>query len=129
LAALYRHMVFNAAVGNVDDHLKNFWMLVRPDGFRLAPAFDLVPDISGRGEHTLSFQQGFGCPSRTEMMAIADEWGVARAASIIENVVKATTAFATAAGRLKVRHPGSLQKVCADVRRRTGLLCRQSGGA
>jgi serine/threonine-protein kinase HipA len=64
LAALYRHMVFDAAIGNVDDHLKNFWMLVRPGGFRLAPAFDLVPDISGRGEHTLSFQQGFACRAR-----------------------------------------------------------------
>ena len=71
LAALYRHMVFNAAIGNVDDHLKNFWMLVRPGGFRLAPAFDLVPDISGRGEHTLSFQQGFACPTRAEMIALA----------------------------------------------------------
>jgi serine/threonine-protein kinase HipA len=124
LAALYRHMVFNAAIGNVDDHLKNFWMLVRPGGFRLAPAFDLVPDISGRGEHTLSFQQGFACPARAEMIALAVEWGVARAARIVEDVVNATRAFATTARRLKVRHPGSLQKVCADVRRRTGLLKR-----
>jgi len=129
LAALYRHMVFNAAIGNVDDQLKNFWMLARPDGFRLAPAFDLVPDISGRGEHTLSFQHGFACPTGTELIALADEWGVARAARIVEDVVKATSAFATVAGRLKVRHPGSFQKVCADVRRRTGLLSRLSGGA
>jgi len=129
VAALYRHMVFNAAIGNVDDHLKNFWMLARPGGFRLAPAFDLVPDIGGRGEHTLSFQQGFACPTGTEIVALADEWGVARAARIVQDVVKATRTFATAAGRLKVRHPGSLQKVCADVRRRTGLLSGQSGGA
>jgi serine/threonine-protein kinase HipA len=136
LAALYRHMVFNAAIGNVDDHLKNFWMLdagcwmlARPGGFRLSPAFDLVPDISGRGEHTLSFQHGSACPSGTEIIALADEWGVARTARIVEDVVKTTGAFATAAGRLKVRHPGSLQKVCADVRRRTGLLSRLGGGA
>ena len=128
LAALYRHMVFNAAIGNVDDHLKNFWMLVRHGGFRLAPAFDLVPDISGRGEHTLSFQQGFACPARAEMIALAAEWGVARAAGIVEDVVKATLGFATTARRLKVRNPSSLQKVCADVRRRTGLLSALSGG-
>jgi hypothetical protein len=124
LAALYRHMVFNAAIGNVDDHLKNFWMLARPGGFRVAPAFDLVPDISGRGEHTLSFQQGFACPARAEMIALAAEWGVAPAEPIVEDVVTATRAFATTARRLKVRHPGSLQKVCADVRRRTGLISR-----
>jgi len=129
LAALYRQMVFNAAIGNADDHLKNFWMLARPHGFRLAPAFDLVPDISGRGEHTLSFQQGFACPTGTEIIALADEWGVARPARIVEDVVKATSAFATAAGRLKVRHPTSLKKVCADVRRRTGLLSRFTRGA
>jgi hypothetical protein len=40
----------------------------------------------------------------------------------VEEVVKATWGFATTARRLKVRNPGSLQKVCADVRRRTGLL-------
>jgi len=122
LAALYRHMVFNAAIGNVDDHLKNFWMLARPGGFRLAPAFDLVPDVSGRGEHTLAFQQGFACPTGAEMIAVATEWGVTRAARIVEDVVKATRAFPATARRLKVRHPVSLLKVCADVRRRTGLL-------
>jgi serine/threonine-protein kinase HipA len=122
LGALYRHMVFNAAVGNVDDHLKNFWMLARPDGFRLAPAFDLVPDISGRGEHTLSFQQGFACPTGTEIIALAHEWRVADAARNVEEVIKAAGAFATTAGRLKVRYPASLQKACADVRRRTALL-------
>ena len=128
LAALYRHMVFNAAIGNVDDHLKNFWMLVRHGGFRLAPAFDLVPDISGRGEHTLSFQQGFACPTRAEIVALADEWGVAGAAQIVDDVVKAARVFQTTARRLKVRNPSSLQKVCADVRRRTGLLSALSGG-
>ena len=122
LAALYRHMVFNAAIGNVDDHLKNFWMLARPGGFRLAPAFDLVPDISGRGEHTLAFQQGFACPSLGEMIALATEWGIARAARIIEEVTLATASFSATARRLKVRHPASLQKVSADVRRRTRLL-------
>ena len=129
LAALYRHMVFNAAIGNVDDHLKNFWMLVRPGGFRLAPAFDLVPDISGRGEHTLSFQQGFACPTGAEMMTLAAEWGVAGAAAVLEDIVKATQDFATTAQRLKVSHPGSLRKVCSDVRRRIGLLSASSGVA
>jgi serine/threonine-protein kinase HipA len=122
LAALYRQMVFNAAIGNVDDHLKNFWMLAGPGGFRLAPAFDLVPDIGGRGEHTLSFQQGLACPSGAEMIALAAEWGVPNAARTLKDVVKATRGFPAAARRLTDRHPGTLQKVCVDVRRRTGLL-------
>ncbi len=125
LALLYRLMVFNAAIGNVDDHLKNFWMLARPGGFRLAPGFDLMPDIGGRGEHTLSFSQGFHWPARAEMIALAAECGVARAASIVEDVVNATGAFAATARRLEVRQPRSLHKVRADVRRRrTRLLTR-----
>jgi hypothetical protein len=56
------------------------------------------------------------------MIALAAEWGVPHAAGIVEDIVTAASAFATTARRLKVRHPGSLQKVCADVRRRTGLL-------
>jgi serine/threonine-protein kinase HipA len=124
LAALYRHMVFNAAIGNVDDHLKNFWMLARPGGFRLTPAFDLVPDVSRRGEHTLAFQQGSSCPTGAEIITVAVEWGVANASRIVEDVVKAASGFTRTARRLKVRHPGSLQIVCADVRRRTALLGR-----
>jgi serine/threonine-protein kinase HipA len=124
IAALYRHMVFNAAIGNVDDHLKNFWMLAGPAGFRLAPAFDLVPDIGGRGEHTLSFQQGFACPTGAELKSMSTGWGVTDGARIVSGVLIAVRDFATTARALKVRHPGSLQKVCADVRRRTALLGR-----
>jgi serine/threonine-protein kinase HipA len=122
VAALYRHMVFNAAIGNVDDHLKNFWMLTRPGGFRLAPAFDLVPDVSGRGEHTLSFQHSFGCPTGAELIALAGQWGVARAERVIGDVVAATREFATTARALQVRHSSSLRKIRTDVDRRTGLL-------
>jgi hypothetical protein len=49
--------------------------------------------------------------------------------SVFGVALQRTRAFATAAGRLKVRHPGSLQKACADVRRHTGPLSRLSGGA
>jgi serine/threonine-protein kinase HipA len=122
LAALYRLMVFNAAIGNVDDHLKNFWMLARPDGLRFAPACVLVPDITGRGEHTLAFQQGFACPTRAEIIALAAQWGVARAARIIAEVTRATASFSATARRLQVHHALGVRKISADVRRRTRLL-------
>src|SRR5581483_10261315 len=76
---LFRHMVFNAAIGNVDDHLKNFWMLATPSGYSLAPAFDLVPDTADRVEHTLSFRYQFGCPTAGELLEVASEWEVANA--------------------------------------------------
>lgn len=42
-AELFRRMVFNAAVTNNDDHPRNHAMLRRQRGWRLSPAYDLVP--------------------------------------------------------------------------------------
>ena len=36
-------MLFNVLCGNRDDHLKNHALLYAEDGWRLAPAFDVVP--------------------------------------------------------------------------------------
>ena len=74
--ALYRHMVFNAVIGNTDDHLKNFWMLHTQVGYRLSPAFDLVPDVARRGEHTLAFEYNHTVPTGTTLLSIAKHWGV-----------------------------------------------------
>ena len=40
---LFRRMVFNAAVTNNDDHPRNHALLCRHKGWRLSPAYDLVP--------------------------------------------------------------------------------------
>jgi serine/threonine-protein kinase HipA len=40
---LFRRMVFNAAVTNNDDHPRNHALLLRQKGWRLSPAYDLVP--------------------------------------------------------------------------------------
>jgi len=42
-AELFRRMIFNAAVTNNDDHPRNHALLRRPKGWRLSPAYDLVP--------------------------------------------------------------------------------------
>ena len=42
-AELFRRMVFNAAVTNNDDHPRNHAALHRAQGWRLSPAYDLVP--------------------------------------------------------------------------------------
>ncbi len=42
-AELFRRMVFNAAVTNNDDHPRNHAVLRREQGWRLSPAYDLVP--------------------------------------------------------------------------------------
>ena len=41
---LFRRMVFNIFVGNVDDHLRNHALIMEaPGSYVLAPAFDIVP--------------------------------------------------------------------------------------
>lgn len=42
-AELFRRMIFNAAVTNNDDHPRNHALLRRQKGWRLSPAYDLVP--------------------------------------------------------------------------------------
>lgn len=124
VAALFRHMAFNAAIGNVDDHLKNFWMLSGPSGYRSAPAFDLVPDITERREHTLSFQYEYSCPTREILLAVAKEWQVARAQEYLDEIVRAVGKFRATARKLAVKTEKGLDLVSADVRRRLQLLAR-----
>ena len=122
LAMLFRHMVFNAAIGNVDDHLKNFWVLATGRDYRLAPAFDLVPDISGRGEHTLSFQYGFGCPTGEQLLAVARAWDVQHSDKIVGQVRNAVAQFEMVARQLKVQAGKGLELVETDVRKRLELI-------
>lgn len=43
---LFRRMVLNILVGNVDDHMRNHALLMRAPGrFVLSPAFDIVPQL------------------------------------------------------------------------------------
>lgn len=47
---LYRRMVLNIMVGNVDDHLRNHAFLMhQPGQYRLSPAFDIVPHLEAPG--------------------------------------------------------------------------------
>lgn len=42
---LYRQMITNILLVNTDDHLQNFAMLHTDKGWRLSPAYDIVPNI------------------------------------------------------------------------------------
>ena len=49
LTELFRLIVFNIAISNCDDHLRNHGFLYTPKGWTLSPAFDLNPDEYGTG--------------------------------------------------------------------------------
>lgn len=91
---LYRQMVFNAVVGNTDDHLKNFWMVHDHErGWRLSPAFDLVPDVGRRGEHVLFFDLAAYYPGRKNLEHLGKGWGIRNAESVVAQVFSAVTGW------------------------------------
>jgi serine/threonine-protein kinase HipA len=49
LEQLWRRIVFNIAVSNCDDHLRNHGFLLTPKGWTLSPAYDINPDEQGMG--------------------------------------------------------------------------------
>lgn len=49
LEQLWRRIVFNIAISNCDDHLRNHGFLLTPKGWTLSPAYDINPDEQGMG--------------------------------------------------------------------------------
>lgn len=52
---LFEQMLFNIAIHNTDDHLRNFEVHFREGGWRLTPAYDLVPGDPGEIYHATRF--------------------------------------------------------------------------
>lgn len=49
LHQLWRRLVFNIAISNTDDHLRNHGFLLSEEGWNLSPAYDLNPSIDKDG--------------------------------------------------------------------------------
>ncbi len=89
LHRLYRQMVFNIMIGNTDDHLKNFIMLHDDTGWRLSPAFDLIPNIDFNREHVLRIGLDTRPPDAETLLVEAKQFGIKRrqqAIKVIEEI-------------------------------------------
>ncbi len=51
LAELWRRIVFNIAVSNTDDHLRNHGFIYHKGGWLLSPAYDINPVTPANGLH------------------------------------------------------------------------------
>jgi len=49
LHQLWRRMVFNIAISNTDDHLRNHGFILNKTGWQLSPAYDINPSIDKEG--------------------------------------------------------------------------------
>ncbi len=93
--SLFRQMIFNIAIGNTDDHLKNFCMLRKESGYCLSPVYDVLPDIYEKREHSLSFSSAAGLlpQNRKTMQSIGEGHKIEKISQIIDAVVQAVSGW------------------------------------
>jgi serine/threonine-protein kinase HipA len=71
LAQLFRRVVFNVLVSNRDDHLRNHGFLRTRSGWRLAPAYDLNPNVE-KHEHALTLDEASAEPRVDTVLETAE---------------------------------------------------------
>lgn len=94
---MYKRMVFNYAIGNKDDHCKNFSFIVTGTEpgkwqWRLAPAYDLTECAAGyNGEHATSVN-GTGHPTLSDFLALGRKIRIpeARCRHLIDSILAHT---------------------------------------
>lgn len=90
LEQLFRRVAFNVAIGNRDDHLRNHGFILGASGWRLAPAFDVNPNID-KAEHVLNIDDADNRPNLQTVLATAAFYGLTeeRGKQIVEEVASA----------------------------------------
>lgn len=98
LAQLYRRMAFNVLAGNRDDHVRNHGFLRHPDGWRLAPAFDLNPAREMR-EHATAVNGRTEAPTGRDVLDVRGFFGLTEreARAAIREVADAVSGWRGAA--------------------------------
>jgi serine/threonine-protein kinase HipA len=103
LEQLFRRVVFNVAVGNRDDHLRNHGFILGKRGWRLSPAFDVNPSID-KSTHVLNIDDVDNRPSLGTVLATAAFYRLThqRAKEIIDDVVNVVRNWKSVARRAKI---------------------------
>ena len=103
LEQLFRRVAFNVAVGNRDDHLRNHGFVLGKTGWRLAPAFDVNPNID-KADHVLNIDDVDNRPSLETALTTAAFYGVdgLRARQIVNEIVRIVDHWRDAALRMRI---------------------------
>lgn len=75
LLELFKRVAFNVATGNRDDHLRNHGFILQAQGWRLAPVFDINPNID-KAEHVLNIDDTSPAPDLNLVLATAPYYGL-----------------------------------------------------
>lgn len=103
LDQLVRLMLFNRAINNTDDHERNFSLIWRKNGYQLAPAYDMVPNLARGQFHAAGFNLQAWPPSPNEALKMKRLFGLSkpeinRAAEAVIDAVTHWQYFAKEAG-------------------------------
>ena len=94
LEQLFRRVIFNVAVGNRDDHLRNHGFLLRRDGWELAPAFDVNANPD-KNDHVLNIDEADNRPDIDMAFGTYEWYGLRRmrAQQITQEVLQAVSCW------------------------------------
>src|SRR5699024_8007393 len=103
LPQLLRLMLFNSAINNTDDHERNFSLIHDGDGYRFAPAYDLVPSLVSGEYHAAGFGYAPNLPSPSAVARHGRIFGlpkatVAHIADQVQAAIKRWLVHASEAG-------------------------------
>jgi len=103
LRQLFRRVAFNVAVGNRDDHLRNHGFVLERTGWRLAPAFDVNPNID-KAEHVLNIDELDKRPDLQTVLDTAAFYGLngGQARRVVDEVAAAVAGWRAVARRLRI---------------------------
>lgn len=98
LEQLWRRIVFNIAVSNTDDHLRNHGFILASQGWRLSPAYDLNPVTPAQGLH-LNITETDNQLEFALAMEVIDYFRIkpARAKIILQEVINSVRQWQTTA--------------------------------
>jgi serine/threonine-protein kinase HipA len=103
LEQLYRRVAFNVAIGNRDDHLRNHGFILSPNGWRLAPAFDVNPNAE-KAEHVLNLDETDNRPSLETVIDTSEWYSLSkdRGAKIVNEITRETRLWRDCAKRAHI---------------------------
>jgi serine/threonine-protein kinase HipA len=103
LEQLFRRVLFNIAVGNRDDHLRNHGFILNSGGWKLSPAFDVNPIIN-KGTHVLNIDDVDNSPRLDNALVTAPLYELTggRAQEICEEILKVVTTWKAIAAKMNI---------------------------
>lgn len=103
LRQLWRRIIFNIAISNADDHLRNHGFILSGDGWQLSPAYDMNPSID-KGGLALNIDLERNALDFDVAKDVGEHFNLSEKEqdAIIDDVLSAVSKWETVASRLDI---------------------------